>query len=773
MELNLDFQLDQNGVAVSQRVKDAERKKALKEYQPTMNEIWYTGYETHTGNTKIGIFKTKLTDSDKRKLDSVQMAIERGELGVGVDDLKKFTKAHALRLYQVLIKQNREATIKRMIDSKPQNYILVDNIMTFVRMCELLDAETVIALDTETTGLDYIDNDFIVGVSLSLPQADRHYYIPFRHTTNEKMLPEKIVIEGLRPYLQDPNLLKVLHNAKFDIHMLIKEGIDFHGFHFDTMVGFFLLSENEISYALKNLSTKFGKYFGFEDKSSSYEELFGKGGFEGTPLDIGTVYACKDTHLTWELYKFIQSQYDRIPNFHEIYNEMERDITLVCVHMEQAGFLIDLEFAEEYKKTLTKEITDLDVQIKYHFGDININSNQQLGDVLFNTLKLPDRNKGSVDASTLKALESEHEGIGVLLKYRELNKLLTTYIEPLPQMIAKRDGRLHGQFKQSGTVTGRFSSSNPNLQNIPNDARKLIVAPKGKVIIGIDFSQIEPRVLADMSGDSDFKQPYVTGTDIYSSLASKTFKMTYEQCLESDSVTYKKLGMKKHPRKMMKTGLLAAMYGTSMYTLSQQLEITVPEAEQFLEDFYEGYQGVSSFVLGNQLQIADHGFVTTMFGRKRRFIGHQEKKRAYDLMTQQLVAKYKYDPKRSIWSYFKEIPYDVKRKYADLQKEVARSERQCTNFRIQGSAAEIMKIAMIRLWKYVTAKGWKLLCSVHDECLIEAPETITLEEIEEMESLMINAVKLSVPIKVDTEFSRRWGEGVSKEKWFANKGEIG
>jgi DNA polymerase-1 len=766
MELNLNFQLDQHSEKEkSERVKEASRKKALKEYQPTTNEIWYSGYETHTGKRKPGIYQSKITDADKRKLDAVYEAIEKGELSVGVDDMKKFTKAHALRQYQRLIQQQRETTIKNMIATKPRNYHCIQDIISFHGMLQRLSQEREIALDTETTGLSYIDDDNIVGISLSLPNANQHYYIPFGHTTGEVQLPELTVIEGLRPFLEDPSLLKVLHNAKFDIHMFIKMGVKFKGFHFDTMTGFFLLSENEISYALKNLSTKFGKYFGFVDKSSSYEELFGKGGFENTPLDIGHIYACKDTHLTWELYKFIQAQFERLGTFREYYERIERDITLVSVHMEQSGFLIDLEFAEEYKEKLQTDIEGLDHLLKFHFGDININSNQQLAEVLFNKLGLPDKNNGSVDAATLKNLESEHEGIEVLLKYRELNKLLTTYIEPLPNMIAKRDGRLHGQFKQSGTVTGRFSSSGPNLQNLPQDARKLIVAPEGKVIVGIDFSQIEPRVLAHMSGDSDFKAPYLTGTDIYSSLASRTFKMTYEQCLEADAITYKQRGMKKHPRKMMKTGLLACMYGTSMWTLSQQLEITVPEAESFIGDFFHNYQDVSDFVHGNQEQIAESGFVTTMFGRKRRFIGHGEKKKALDHMTQHLKDKYNYDPQRSIWSYFKEIPYQVKRNFADLQKEVARSERQCTNFRIQGSAAEIMKIAMIDLWKYLEEKGWKMLATVHDEVLLEVPVSISKKEVEELEAIMVNAVPLSVPIKVDTEFSYRWGEGVPKREW--------
>ncbi len=214
---------------------------------------------------------------------------------------------------------------------------------------------------------------------MSLDKADIHFYVPYRHTTGEQQLEPERVFRALKPALENPNIKKVLHNAKFDFHILRKDGIQVRGLLMDTMVAMHVLSENEISYALKNLATKYGKSFGFEDKSSTYEELFGKGGFEGTPLEIGHIYACKDTHLTLQFYKWIDSHLKKRP--------------------------------ELWLEDITKE--------------------------------------RKVDADTLKTLSVDCEALKILLEYRELKKLLSTYIEPLPQKVGA-DGRLHGEFKQSG-----------------------------------------------------------------------------------------------------------------------------------------------------------------------------------------------------------------------------------------------------------------------------------------------------------------------------------
>ena len=459
MQLNL--KLETGNETTKKRVAEATAKKKKAQYEPSWSEVWLTGYDTHTGRRKDGILQSKLTDNDKRKLLEVKKVVETGELGSGVESLKKFTKAHAMRLYKELQELRREQIIADMIKNKPANYLLVTNELELARIVQLLEQEELVALDTETTGVDVHGESVTVGISMSLDKADIHFYVPYRHTTGEQQLEPERVFKALRPALENPDIKKVLHNAKFDFHILRKDGINVRGLHMDTMVAMHVLSENEISYALKNLATKYGKSFGFEDKSSTYEELFGKGGFEGTPLDIGHIYACKDTHLTLQLYKWIDSHLEKRPELWEVYYKIEQETTLVCIEMEKNGFAIDFEYAKKYQQELTAQVANLEEQLKQELGDININSNQQLAEVLYGKLGLEDISKErKVDADTLNTLSEDCEALKVLLEYRELKKLLSTYIEPLPQKVGA-DGRLHGEFKQSGTATGRFSSSNP------------------------------------------------------------------------------------------------------------------------------------------------------------------------------------------------------------------------------------------------------------------------------------------------------------------------
>lgn len=534
LKLTLD-----DGSEATKRVQEATKKRKVAKYEPTMDEVWRTGYTSHTGTFKKGILSTVQNGTpDMGKLLSVKEAIENGEIGTGVETLTKFSKAHALRLWKQVQDVRRESIIKDMVTNKPANYHLITTTEQFVELISLLAYENIIAVDTETTGVDMFGNDYIVGISLTLPKADYHCYIPVRHNVEDEQLSATFVFESLKGFLEDESINKVLHNAKFDVHMLRKEGIIVKGLHMDTMVAMHVLNENEPSYALKNLATKYGKFFGFEDKSMTYEELFGKCGFENTPLDIGTVYACKDTHLTYKFYTWIMEQFNRVPQLGKVYFGIELPITEICVAMEERGFLIDLEFAKEYCKELEQEIATLESRIKEGFGNINLNSNKQLQEVIYGTWGVPSKDyDGKVDKQALKMIVDdwgtkipEVSNIKALLDYRKLVKLYGTYIEPLPQKISPIDGHLHGQFQQASTVTGRFASNNPNLQNIPPQARKMIVAPEGKLIIGIDYSQIEPRFLAHISGDSAFKQAYIDGRDLYSEIASKTFKKSIEEC---------------------------------------------------------------------------------------------------------------------------------------------------------------------------------------------------------------------------------------------------
>ena len=549
--MQLDIKLNDTSkkkeVKAQERVSKAKASKANADYDVSWSEVWDTGYTTPKGTVKKGIFQSKMTDRDRAKLLDLRNAIDCGEISPQVERVRDFTKAHALRLCKELQELRRESIIADMVKNKPSNYILVNTHAGLAGLINNLMQEELIAVDTETTGVDVwgIDGDRIVGISLSLHKADLHYYIPFRHTTGEQQLDADTVINALTPFLESPVIKKCFHNYKFDYHMLKKEGIEVKGLYMDSMVGAHLLNENEPSYALKNLVTKYGKYFNYADKSLTYEELFGKGnGFANTPLDIGCVYACKDTAITLAYCLWIKEQFDRVPQLGKLYFEVENPIVEICASMEQAGFLMDIDFSTQYLEELKAELAELEQDLANHFGDINLNSPTQLAKFLYDDLGLKDVSKNrSVDKATLEKLAGDFEGVKVLLEYRKLSKLIGTYISPLPSKISS-DGRLHGSFNSTATVTGRFASSDPNLQNLPSLARKMFIAGDDSLIIGIDFSQIEPRILAHMSNDADLRAPYLNKTDLYSTLASKVFKVDISEC--GDGSKY---------RKMMKTGL--------------------------------------------------------------------------------------------------------------------------------------------------------------------------------------------------------------------------
>lgn len=763
MQLNLNLNLENEKEKQAEiRVKEAKKKKALAKYEPTWDEVWVTGYTTHTGSIKRGIFQTKITDTDKQRLLAVKEAIESGELASGVDSLRNFTKTKALGLWTALREIRRESIIKQMVAEKPENYHLITDMKNFLELMSLIINEEIIAVDTETTGVEVFGASVIVGISLTLPEADYHCYIPVRHNVEDIQLKPEIVFKHLKRALEDERIKKVMHNSKFDVHMLRKEGIEVQGLWCDTMVAMHLLNENEPSFALKNLATKYGRYFGFEDKSMTYEELFGKGGFENTPLDIGTVYACKDTHLTYKFYTWIMQQFDRLPQLKELYFNIELPITNICISMEKKGFLIDLEFAEQYKLELQKEVVELDARIKEGFGDININSNQQLQKVIYEGWGVPDEYKGSVDASTLKNILQKHVDIEEvsyikdLLKYRELNKLLTTYIEPLPQKISS-DGRLHGSFNQSATVTGRFASNNPNLQNLPYPARQMFIAPKDKIIIGSDYSQIEPRFLSHISQDMDFMGAYIEGRDLYSEIASKTFKQPIEEC--GDGSIW---------RKKAKVVLLGTMYGISSLSLAEQFNLSKEEAEQIYIDFYDSYPTMKKWFESTNAHADEFGFVQTAMGRKRRFLGHTEVAKKFKVIHGRMARKLKKE-KFNIWEEYrnKKVTYSEAKAYQEVAGEYNRVARQSINAVIQGSSADIMKKAMVDIYNHLKTKGddWNILATIHDEVLIEIPATATPEEILEIAEIQRKAVPLTVPMKCDVEVSAVWGKGVSFQEW--------
>lgn len=760
MNLNFNLSLDDESQA-NERIKEATKKKKDASYQPTWAEIWTNGYTTHTGTVKKGIFQTSVSAKDKERLLEVKEAIENDELGKGVDDMKKFTKAHALRLHKQLAESRRDAIIDKMIRERPKNYHTIITVDQLFQLKQDLEKETEIAIDTETTGLDYF-TDSIVGISFTLPRADYSAYIPVAHNFDVKQLDRDYVLESLRELLESDDLKKIYFNAKYDIHMFRRHGIKMGGFHFDGLIAMKLLNENEPSYALKNLATKYGQFFGFVDKSATYEELFGKGGFENTPIGIGSIYACKDTHLTWKFYKdFLMVHLNRLDDVKKLYFEIEKPITEVCIEMEQNGFAIDMEFATQYGKELQKQIDDMEEEIVKNFGEININSPMQLQTALYDDWQLPDvSKKRSTDAKTLKKLAKYNPAVKLILDYRDVKKLLSTYVEALPQKI-KGDGRLHGQFNQADTVTGRFASKEPNLQNLPARARRLIVAPKGKVIVGIDFSQIEPRLLAHLSGDESMINAYVEGRDLYVEMAMKVFRLDREYCLDGQ---YDPTGTFQ-PRKAIKAVLLGIMYGMGEKSLADNIGVTEERAVEIIQDFFDAFPKVKAFIDSKHEHAEKHEFVQTMYGRKRRFPEHRINAKKYKALMKKAEQKLGRKPKDFIWDE-KGLDYNTKASIWEVGKVYHVVNRQSVNATIQGSAADVMKLAMILLYEYCLKMGYKMVATVHDEVLIEVPETITRDEVHTLEAIMKDCIKVSVPMKVDAEMSFRWGEGMDVDSFF-------
>lgn len=708
LRLNIRQPTADDGKA-KEAIKAATKRKA--DANESMEDAW------------LRIFESKLTDADKRKLVEVKRAMESGAIGRLPEERvnkngspKRFSKAEALRLWRVLDAEQAERRLREMVENMPDNYWLITDETRLDEFLSILANEKEIVFDVETTGTD-VWSDYIVGHVISAVKADVHAYIPTKHKTDAKQLDNDYVVQALKPYYEDENIGKIAHNAGFDIHMLDREGVELRGLTWDTQIGMHVLNENERfqggSYQLKDLVTKY-----LNIPSQTYDELFGQRGFdEVEDLRVATAYAAKDGDVTLKLRNFQRYHLDKI-GLLEYYETVENPIIDVSIEMESAGFVLDQERAKVLGEELSEELTNVERSLKEHFGDINFNSPTQLSEKFYGELgldrHLPKGTKLSTDVKTLELLAPYNEGIDLLLKYREKSKLFGTYIEALPKQV-KHDGRIHGNFNQSGTVTGRFSSNQPNLQNQPYFARQLFVAPPGQVILSGDFSQQEPRWLAHYTGEEILVNAYREGKDLYSTAAAELFGKPIEEC--GDGSIF---------RKMMKTGILAVMYGTGPKTLANQLDITEKEARDFIEQFYTKYPKVKAWIDSNERFAKKHGYVEMFMGRKRRLPEARSKDRF----------------------------------------EQFRAMRQATNAIIQGSAAIQTKLTMIEVQKLCRRKGWTMAFQVHDELGVYVPEDVSFDDVKEFENVMLNTVKLRVPNKTDIELSHRWGNGKTIKEWF-------
>lgn len=720
MELNFNPILDENGEDVrkkQERVKEAERKKALKEYQPTDKEVWFTGYETHTGRHKQGIFQTKISEGDKQKLMMVYDAIQQGELSKGVEDMKKFSKTHAKNLYQTLLQKRRKMILDKMVQQTPDNYVLAMDVMTIGHMFEVLKNEPIISVDTETTGLNKYGRDKIVGVSFTAPNADLHWYIPIRHDEDNAPL------EKAKYYIQRALHLanaKVFHNATFDLHQFKSEGMTVNGDIHDTQELMKVLNENEPSYRLKDLVPKYLKIEG-----DTYDALFGKTPFNEVELKYARVYGCKDTHVTWLLFDFLMEHIKKQKGLYKYYMEVEQPLIRVVFEMEREGFFIDMDEVERQKEILRPALEETKKQLIKVLGDINFNSPAQLLPALQKTVDKKLKGTGKKEIKPFK----HHPVIKLLQKYKDDTKQLTGFVETIDSFI-QDDGKLHGSFKQNGAKTGRFSSSEPNLQQQPYEARKMFRVHEDSVILGLDFSAQEPRLLTHYTQEPVLIENYNAGRDLYATMGSEFYGLPYEQCYKNDDGSDTKI------RKEFKMLTLALMYGMGAASLGGILGITTRQAQNMIDEFYAKFPKVARFIKNNTEEACRQGYVEMKLGdlvRKRRlpFFRGQNPSRVYDTYS--------------------------------------------TNAKIQGTAAIQTKKCMIegdKLCKRLSKgnRTFALLACVHDELLFRVPKDVTREEVAMFESIMTDTVQLdNIPSGTDGELGNCWGDLTGIKQWFGNK----
>jgi len=573
----------------------------------------------------------------------------------------------------------------------------------------------VFAFDTEATGRSPL-RDSLVGISLC-KQRNRACYIPVGHAqslmSGQVQLEREKVFSILAPLFLDQSVSKIGHNLKYDIMMLAGEGIDVAGPLYDTMIAAYLLNPNKPGHSLDEVSFEYLS----RRKRSFMEVLKKRHSFADVPVDEAAAYAAEDAALAFELKDILFAKL-RQNNLERIYFDIEMPLIRVLIDMETAGIRIRSSLLEKMSRELAEEITAIERRIYFLAGEeFNINSPKQLSSVLFVKLGLSPSRKTKTGFSTgmdvLEDLAEVHDLPREVLHYRSLTKLKTTYIDVLPGLVNPASGRVHTSFNQTVTATGRLSSSDPNLQNIPvkGDWGKLIreafVSEEGNFLLSADYSQVELRILAHLSGDEGLISAFTEDLDIHARTAAELFGVPLELVTAE-------------MRRTAKTVNFGVIYGISSFGLSEALNIDRKEAEQYIRQYFDRHPGVKRYVEELIAEAAHNGFVTTLFGRKRP--------------VPELTSK--------------------NRNIRQL------GERLAVNSPIQGTAADIIKIAMINIRKrlHTASFNTRMILQVHDELLFEIPEA-EIEVVrcmvrEEMEGVL----RLSVPLKVDIGYGRNWAE---------------
>ena len=659
----------------------------------------------------------KIEEPDKEALRQIFTELEFRSFLTKLDGPQKSSKSASveLSLFGSESTEDKGDDSERLfsrLENLSYKYKLIENETEAKELADFLLTNKIFSLDTETTSIEALDAK-LVGLSFSTEDF-RAWYVPVSRETEKA----KKILEIFRPVYENPKILKVGQNLKYDLTVLANYGIHLSGPLFDTMLAHYLI-QPELRHNMDYLAEIYLNY-----KTIHIEELIGPKGRgqknmgDLEPKDIYK-YACEDADVTLRLMKPLAEEL-RKNSLEEVFQNIEMPLMPVLARMERNGVVLDTETLKEVENDFTVRLQTLEKDIYELAGhEFTINSPRQVGEVLFGELKLSEKVKKtksgqySTSEEVLRDLHSKHPIVQKILDYRGLKKLLSTYVEALPKLINPATGHIHTSFNQAVTATGRLSSSNPNLQNIPvrgedgREIRKAFIPEEGEIFFSADYSQIELRIMAHLSGDEHMIEAFNAGHDVHAATAARIFHKDIKD-------------ISKDERRKAKTANFGIIYGISAFGLAERMDVSRTEAKELIDSYFEMYPKIKDYISKAVDTAREKGYIETEFGR-RRYLP--------DINSRNAVV----------------------RGYA---------ERNAVNAPIQGTAADIIKIAMIRVQQRLDAEGCKarMMLQVHDELNFSVPtdefDKVKRIVIEEMQG----AYKMSVPLEADCGEGKNWLE---------------
>ncbi len=616
---------------------------------------------------------------------------------------------------ELLSSNTTDVEVSAAIQSK---YLTIFSKAEFELWLARLQASNLFAFDTETTSLNYMKAE-VVGVSFSVNSGEAAY-VPFTHAYPgaPKQLDRDWALNKLKPLLEDSKRAKVGQNLKYDASVLANHGIVLEGIKYDTMLQSYVLDSTGTRHDMDSLALK---YLGH--KTTHFEDIAGKGvkqlTFDQIPLEVAGPYAAEDADITMRLHEVFWPKIEKEKKLIRLFNEIELPLVPVLSRIERKGALLDIDLLAEQSRDLEKRILELEKEAHEIAGQaFNLGSPKQLGEILFEKLELPvvkktPKGAPSTAEDVLVELALDYPLPKLLLEHRSLSKLKSTYTDKLPMMVSEVSGRVHTSYHQAVTATGRLSSSEPNLQNIPirteegRRIRKAFIAPSGFALVAADYSQIELRIMAHLSKDAGLLSAFNEDRDVHTATAAEVFEV------DQDAVS----GEQRRKAKAINFGLI---YGMSAFGLAKQLGLGRNQAQEYIDRYFARYPGVKDYMDATREVAHEQGFVETLFGRR--------------LYLPEINARNK------------------------MRQQAA--ERTAINAPMQGTAADIIKKAMLNVdrWLLNEDVDASIIMQVHDELVLEVNESILESLIVEVNALMSDAASLDVPLVVDVGYGENWDE---------------